>query len=125
LAAGFTSASQLYGGLAWLSQGLASSSTALTQQEYQAAIWQLADYTSTFAVVNPPAGFNNSLVLNLEQQAANNFLTSGFEVLTDSNEVANGKNAAQEYIVLTPEPGSALLLLAGFSGIFAFRRRIC
>lgn len=123
MAAGFTNAAQLYGGLAWLSQGLQSSSIPLTQQEYQAAIWQLGDYTSTFAVVNPPAGFDSSLVTSLEQQARTKALTGGFAVLTDSNEVANGKNAGQEYIILTPEPGSALLLVSGFMGLMLFHKR--
>ena len=123
VAAGFTTASQLYGGLAWLSEELQQSTTPLTQQEYQAAIWQLADYTNTFSVVNPPSGFSNSVVATFEDQAKTNSLTSGFEVVTDSNEVANGKNAGQEYLVLTPEPSSVLLSLSGFFGVLVFRRR--
>src|SRR5215472_17686638 len=121
--AGFTSASQLYGGLAWLSQQLAGTSSTLLQQEYQAAIWQLGDYTSTFTVVNAPQGFDSGLVTTFEQSAKDNALTSGFSVLTDANEVANGKNAAQEYIILTPEPSSALLSVSGIFGLFMLRRR--
>lgn len=121
--AGFTSASQLYGGLAWLSQQLAGTSNTLLQQEYQAAIWQLGDYTSTFAVVNAPQGFDSSLVTTFEQNAKNNALTSGFSVLTDTNEVANGRNAGQEYIILTPEPSTALLSVSGIFGLFMMRRR--
>lgn len=121
--AGFTSASQLYGGLAWLSQQLAGTSNTLLQQEYQAAIWQLGDYTSTFAVVNAPQGFDSGLVTTFEQNAKDNALTSGFSVLTDSNEVANGRNAGQEYIILTPEPGTALLSVSGIFGLFILRRR--
>ena len=123
IAAGFTSATQLYGGLAWLSQQLQSSSNALTQQEYQAAIWQLADYTSTFQVVNPPMNFDGSLVNTFELNAKANALTSGFSVLTDANEVSNGRNAAQEYIILTPEPSSALLSVSGLVGLIGLRRR--
>ena len=121
--AGFTSASQLYGGLAWLSQQLAGTSNSLLQQEYQAAIWQLGDYTSTFAVVNAPQGFDSGLVTTFEQNAENNALTSGFSVLTDANEVANGRNAGQEYIILTPEPSTALLSVSGIFGLFMLRRR--
>lgn len=123
IAAGFTTASQLYGGLAWLSQALGQSTDTLTQQELQAAIWQLGDYTSTFSVVNPPSGFSSSAVTTFENQAKTNALTSGFEIVTDSNEVANGKNAGQEYLVLTPEPSSVLLSVTGLFGIFLFRRR--
>jgi hypothetical protein len=123
LAAGFTSASQLYGGMAWLSQQLLASSSALSQQEYQAAIWQLGDYTSTFAVVNPPSGFDSSLVTTLEHQAQLNSSAVGFEVLTDSKEVANGIHAGQEYLVLTPEPNSALLAASGLIGFGYLRRR--
>jgi hypothetical protein len=122
-AAGFTSASQLYGGLAWLSEQLGQSSNTLTQQELQAAIWQLGDYTSTFTVVNPPSGFSSSAVTTFEDQAKTNALTSGFEVITDSNEVANGKNAGQEYLVLTPEPSSVLLSITGLFGMLLLRKR--
>ena len=123
LSAGFTTASDLYGGLAYLSQQLQGTSNTLLQQEYQAAIWQLADYTSTFGVVNAPAGFDLNLVSTFEHDAFTNRLTSGFSVLTDANEVANGKNAAQEYIILTPEPGSLMLCASSVLGFFLMRRR--
>lgn len=125
IAAGFSNAnvSQLYGGLAWLSEQLENSNNTLTQQELQAAIWQLGDYTNSFSVVNPPAGFSNSAVISFEDQAEANALSSGFEVVTDSSEVANKLSAGQEYIVLTPEPSSVLLSLSGLFGVFAFRRR--
>jgi hypothetical protein len=123
LAAGFSTASQLYGGLAWLSVRLGQSTDALTQQELQAAIWQLGDYTSTFAVVNAPMNFDSTAVKTLENQAKANALASGFEVVTDLNELENGKNAAQEYIVLTPEPNSAVLALSGVIGVLFLRRQ--
>lgn len=125
---------QLYGGLAWLSEQLQQSNNTLTQQELQAAIWQLGDYTNTFTVVSPPAGFNPTINCSLtntqistvtcfEDEAKAYALTSGFEVVTDANEAANGKNAGQEYIVLTPEPSTVLLSLSGLFWVFAFRRR--
>jgi len=123
LGAGFTTASDLYGGLAYLSHQLLVTSDKLLQQEYQAAIWQLGDYTSTFAVVNAPAGFDLTLVSTFEHDAFTNRLTSGFSVLMDVNEVANGKNAAQEYIILTPEPGSLMLSASGVLGFLLMRRR--
>ena len=121
--AGFTSAAQLYGGLAWLSQQLQGTSNTLLQQEYQAAIWQLGDYTSTFTVLNAPAGFSSAQVANFELSAKANALTSGFSVLTDASESLNGKNAAQEYIILTPEPGSMMLCASGLIGFLMLRRR--
>jgi hypothetical protein len=131
--AGFskTNVPQLYGGLAWLSEQLEATSDSSKQQEIQAAIWQLGDYTSTFTVVNPPTQFGSTLgtcglaqaVCSLETQAKTNALTSGFEIVTDASEAANGKNAGQEYLVLTPEPSSVLLSATGLFGIFLFRRR--
>ena len=123
--AGFTSAAQLYGGMAWLSQQLQAASSTLIQQEYQAAIWQLADYTNTFTVpsASAPAGFSWAAVASFETSAKDKALTSGFSVLTDVNESANGKNAAQEYIILTPEPSSVMLCASGLVGFLMLRRR--
>lgn len=118
--AGFTSAAQLYGGLAWLSQQLQNSSITVDQQKYQAAIWQLADYTNTFTVLNAP--YSGDLT-GLEHSAMTNALTSGFSVLTDANETTNGIHAGQEYIILTPEPGSMMLCASGVLGFFFMRRR--
>ena len=120
--AGFTSASDLYGGLAYLSQQLQGTTNTLLRQEYQAAIWQLGDYTSTFAVVNAPQGFDSGLVTQFEDNAYKYRLTNGFSVLTDANETANGIHAGQEYIILTPEPGTALLFVSGILGLFLLRR---
>ena len=123
--AGFSTAEQLYGGLAYLSQKLQSAPDALTQQEYQAAIWQLADYTNTFTVpaASAPAGFSWATVTGFETSAKLNALNGGFSVLTDVNESLNGKNAAQEYIILTPEPGSLVLCASSLLGLFTLRRR--
>jgi len=123
LNAGFTTASDLYGGLAWLSQQLQGTSDTLLRQEYQAAIWQLGDYTSTFTVVSAPQGYDQTLVNSFEHDALTNRLTSGFSVLTDANEIANGKNAGQEYIILTPEPSSVMLCASGLIGFLMLRRR--
>ncbi|PYY19795.1 MAG: hypothetical protein DMG60_02790 [Acidobacteria bacterium] len=117
--AGFTSVSQLYGGLAWLSEQLQGTTNTVDRQKYQAAIWQLGDYTSTFTVVNPP--YIGDLK-GIEHDAMTNALGSGFSVLTDANEVANGKNAGQEYIILTPEPCTVLLFASGVFGLFMLRR---
>ena len=74
------------------------SNTKLTDQEIQAAIWQLADPNLTFP--NAPSGFSLTQVNTFENDAKANPLTSGFEVLTDSD------NKYQEYVVLTPEPST-------------------
>lgn len=90
------------------------SNTKLTEQEIQAAIWQLADPNLTFP--NAPSGFSLTQVNSFENDARANPLTSGFEVLTDSN------NKYQEYVVLTPEPSTFLMVAAGLIGLFVFSR---
>jgi len=74
------------------------SNTKLADQEIQAAIWQLADPNLTFP--NAPSGLSLTQVNTFENDAKANPLTSGFEVLTDSD------NKYQEYVVLTPEPST-------------------
>jgi len=90
------------------------SNTKLTDQEIQAAIWQLADPNLTFP--NAPSGFSLTQVNTFENDAKANPLTSGFEVLTDSD------NKYQEYVVLTPEPSTFLMVGAGLIGLFMFSR---
>lgn len=90
------------------------SNTKLTDQEIQAAIWQLSDPHLTFP--NAPSGFSLTQVNIFENDAKNNPLTSGFEVITDSN------NKYQEYVVLTPEPGTFFMVAAGLIGLFVFSR---
>jgi hypothetical protein len=50
-------------------------------------------------------------------------LTSGFGVLTDVNEKSNLTGAYQEYIVMTPEPSTLLLMGLGLISLFCFSRR--
>jgi hypothetical protein len=99
--------------LALLLQGTPASD-ATTRREIQGAIWQLADPGLTFP--NATAAFL-SAVSGYETWAANNPLTSGFEILSDVN------NVKQEYIVLTPEPATVLLLGLGLGGLFFLKRR--
>jgi hypothetical protein len=90
------------------------SNTKLTEQEIQAAIWQVADPNLTFP--NAPSGFSLTQVNSFENDARANPLTSGFEVLTDSND------KYQEYVVLTPEPSTFLMVGSGLIGLFVFSR---
>src|SRR6266480_7196117 len=90
------------------------SNTKLADQEIQAAIWQLADPNLTFP--NAPSGLSLTQVNTFENDAKANPLTSGFEALTDSD------NKYQEYVVLTPEPSTFLIVGAGLIGLFMFSR---
>jgi hypothetical protein len=127
-----------YGELAYLSQllsGYYSSSAppnVLTAQEIQAAIWDLSlrghTPSDTSFVATAPSGINqndfNSAYLGFENQASNHAFTSGFEILTDSACNANDINTTgchQEFLVLTPEPSSFLLLCTGLFGAFLRR----
>jgi hypothetical protein len=105
-----SSANLLYEEMARLAVMLeAPSNTTLMDQEIQAAIWQLADPNLTFP--SPPSGFSLAQVTGYENAAKAAPLTSGFEVLTDTND------KYQEYIVLTPEPSTFLMLVTGLIGL--------
>ena len=64
------------------------SNTKLTDQEIQAAIWQLADPNLTFP--NAPSGFSLTQVNTFENDAKANPLTSGFEVLYGFRQQVSG-----------------------------------
>lgn len=130
--AGFTNAADLYGGLAWLSSQINTlytqgASTELAQQEYQAAIWTLADYTNTFTVTSPPSGFSSSYVTTLEQNAYTNrkALSGQFTILTDSSETkaCAASTCSQEYLILTPEPSGFALFGSGLLGLLGVLKK--
>lgn len=118
-----TSIARFYGALAALVSAMENPANSVaTDQELQGAIWQLSDPSLTFT--NPlPSGFSVAQVTNYETWAENNALTSGFEVLTDVNEKSNLTGAYQEYIVMTPEPSTLLLMGLGLMTLFCFSRR--
>jgi len=113
---------QLYGALAALVMAMENpGNSALTDQELQGAIWQLSDPSLTFPT--PPSSNFLSQVAADESWAEHHYLTSGFEVLTDVNEKSNLTGAYQEYIVMTPEPSTLLLMGLGLISLFCFSRR--
>lgn len=111
-----------YEEMAWLITQFQGASTT-TQQELQAAIWLIAEGETTQAAEQAPGAFTingegsafwtsiygtNGYVTT----APEHLLTSGFEILSDTTG-PNVTNAKQEFIVLTPEPSSILLLGVG------------
>lgn len=107
-----------YGEMAYLASQMLATNNATTRQELQTVIWWLADNT---LVATVPGGVNvtdwNNAIAGYKTAAASNVMTGGFEILSDTS------GAKQEYLVLTPEPGSILLLTSGIAGLFGFRRR--
>lgn len=99
-----------YGAMAWLITQFQSATTTIQKQELQAAIWEIAEgapgSTGDFSVNNVSSAFINAVATDVTN-ADNNALTSGFEILTDT------QGQVQEYIVLTPEPSTLLLLGTG------------
>jgi hypothetical protein len=104
-----------YGAMAWLITQMQTATTATQRQELQAAIWEIAEGapgpTSGFSVNNVSAAFINAVATDITN-AENNILTSGFEILTDT------QGQTQEFMIInTPEPSTLFLLGAG---LFAF-----
>ncbi len=120
-------ANTLYGELAYLITLMEQSgNSALTDQEIQGAIWQLSAGVSNLSFPDPPAVSSGTFqgdVTWYEDQAESNPLTSGFEVVTAANEATAGAGAYQEYIVMTPEPSTLLLMGLGLISLFCLSRR--
>ena len=127
-----SAANTLYGELAALILKMENpGNNTLTDQELQGAIWQLsAGFTSGGPILtfpsppSVPSGTFQGAVTAYEGWAeSGNALTSGFEVLTAANEKTAGASAFQEYIVMTPEPSTLLLMGLGLISLFCFSRR--
>jgi hypothetical protein len=118
-----------YEEMAWLITEF-QAANATTQQELQAAIWLIAEGETTQAAEQAPGAFTvnvptsntafwNSLYGSngYITTAPSHLLTSGFEILSDTagpnGTDANGTPAKQEFIVMTPEPSTLLLLGVG------------
>jgi hypothetical protein len=124
----FLGTTKAYGEMAWLARQLqAAGNTPFIKQELQAAIWDIAEgatpstptSTGDFKV-GPPAGdsnFDNNVAKDISN-AQQNALTSGFEILTDKATVGT----KQEYLVLTPEPSTLLLLAVGLFALLMVSR---
>jgi hypothetical protein len=105
---------------AWLTTRFAIQNTS-AWGGIHSAIWLL---TAPNYATNLPA----SLIASAQYwigQAATNYLSidpSHFQIVTDVTTVA-GVGGAQEYIMVTPEPATVLLLGTGLAGLYAARKK--
>jgi len=111
-----------YNEMAWLITQFQGASTP-TQQELQAAIWYIAEggIGASDFTVNVPASntaFWSAVNTDIANAATSaNSLTTGYEILSDT------AGSKQEFIVMTPEPSTFLLLGIGLTALILFRKR--
>jgi hypothetical protein len=100
-----------YGQMAYLATLMMATNNVSERQAIQTVIWHLADNSLTATIPSSvnATWWNNELTL-LSNDAAAHPMTGGFEILTDKAGVK------QEYLVLTPEPSTLLLLGSGLIG---------
>lgn len=110
---------------AWLSTQYASASNAATIGDIQVTIWNLFSGSTT-----PPQPSSNAWLLASQAYVAanpNGSSYQGFYVVTDVNahlsDGSDNPNSKQEFIVVTPEPASLMLMATGLAGIAVARGR--
>jgi hypothetical protein len=112
---------------AWLATQFATTTSAATIGDIQATIWNLFSGPTT-----PPQPSSNAWLLASQAYVSANQNGSSYQdfwVVTDVNafnpDGTDNVNSRQEFIIVTPEPASMMLLATGLAGIAAgrFRRR--
>ena len=110
-----------YNEMAWLITQF-QGANATTQQELQAAIWYIAEggIGASDFTVNVPASnttFWNAVSTDIANAASSaSSLRASYEILSDTSG-PNATGARQEFIVLTPEPSTFLLLGIGLTAL--------
>jgi hypothetical protein len=85
------------------------------------AIWKIFDPNLDMGEV-PPGTFGPTYWLDLAQNANLSSIDfSGVEIVTPTSQYS--ENGDQEFMYLTPEPGTLLLIGSGLIGLFSQRRR--
>jgi hypothetical protein len=107
---------------AWLTTQFSSNNKS-SWGAIHSAIWLLT--TPNFGT-NLPSGLVIADTYNWVNLAAADYTQinpNSYEVLTDVRVDANGNGGVQEYLMVTPEPETVLLLASGLGALYAMRRR--